>query len=212
MEEDLQETKNLTQKGLLDSLFALSKTILKEFDSLTLLPHWPSITAQHKLKSYAYYKQATKGICVDRLKVDEKWITWKRLGNMSKEQAKVAYIRLTIEILTLFKEIPMEKKEVELGELEKRRSGEEWRVWDSLPRRLEELKKVDEIVIIEPISPTIAAKGKNLTTMSGKVMAVLQSLYRPRFLVIILSLFAVLFKFKSRIYLSQYARRLFDLI
>ncbi|KAJ2992541.1 hypothetical protein HDV02_002993 [Globomyces sp. JEL0801] len=125
---------------------------LKEFSSLKSFPaHWPVVSIQHKLLSYAFFKQAKKGPC----KGDKpewwdatsryKYEAWKKLGDMSEREAKLGYIKLVIEILTPITTIPQKEIDTYLKGLKNNEQREQaTKVLQSLPPLIARLSMIDD--------------------------------------------------------------------
>jgi len=83
---------------------ASSKSIDDNFDAATTyvgsLAANGDVSESDLLKFYGLYKQATEGPCETAkpaffdLKGRTKWAAWKRIGNISSEEARTAYIDL----------------------------------------------------------------------------------------------------------------------
>ncbi|KAJ3335282.1 hypothetical protein HDU91_002255, partial [Kappamyces sp. JEL0680] len=112
----------------LDDLFEVAKLALKNITALgeDLPKTWPVISVGDRLASYAYYKQATKGACPEETQpaswdkksvAGQKWIAWKKLGDMTKDEAKASYCRLTIGIVSAFQSIPQQEVQTYLANL-----------------------------------------------------------------------------------------------
>lgn len=90
----------------IDSMFDECRMMIKEYLALGKIDILPNVSVSQKLQSYAYYKQATKGPCVrpepEWWKATEKykWSEWKKLGNKSQRECKIAYIKLAVEVLS----------------------------------------------------------------------------------------------------------------
>ncbi|KAJ3273313.1 Acyl-CoA binding domain containing 5 [Terramyces sp. JEL0728] len=128
---------------LVNDLFDHACDALKQLTSLTPFPsHWPTIPISNRLLTYAYFKQATKGDCKqaqppwwDSIK-RYKWNAWKKLANKSLREAKIGYIRITIDILTPFLSIPEKKSE-------------------NIEENIKFLQKIDEIDYVKLKTPVV---------------------------------------------------------
>jgi acyl-CoA-binding protein len=92
----------------IDSLFEVAKASLKSIGNLSdNLPNtWPIVSVADKLSSYAFFKQATKGNCLERLSASlhnksvsaQKWLAWSKLkGNPGALSVSSYFVGMTQE-------------------------------------------------------------------------------------------------------------------